>query len=77
MEDDYRWAKSRQWDVQTTARGSRFQLPGEMFQVCLRCITKELEEVIMETVGMGSVDDHIRDGQDFKEQASALTLISS
>lgn len=31
----------------------------------------------METVGMSSIDDHIRDSQDFKEQSCSLTLIGS
>lgn len=31
----------------------------------------------METVSVGSVDDHIRDSQDFEEQPGSLTLIGS
>lgn len=31
----------------------------------------------METVGMGAVDDHIRDSQDFEEQPGSLPLIGS
>lgn len=77
MEDDYRGTESGQRDIQTAASGSRLQLLGEMFQVRIRCIAKELEEVIMETVRVGSIDYHIRDGQDFKEQPRSLTLIGS
>lgn len=77
MEDDHSGAQRGQRDVQTTAGGRRLQLPGEMFQVGVGRITEELEEVVVETVGMGSVDDHIADGQDFEEQACSLTLICS
>lgn len=77
MEDNYCRAESGQWYVQSTTGGSRLQLSGEMFQVRIRCITKELEEIIMEAVSVGSVDDHIRDSQDFKEQPCTLTLIGS
>lgn len=77
MEDYYSRAQSGQRDVQTTAGGCRFQLPGEMFQIGIWCITKELEEIVMETVSVGSVDDHIRDSQDFEEQPGSLTLIGS
>lgn len=77
MEDDYCGTEGGQWDIQTAASGSRLQLLGEMFQVRIRCIAKELEEVVMETVRVGSIDYHIRDGQDFKEQPRPLTLIGS
>lgn len=77
MEDDHCGTESGQRDIQTTASGSRLQLLGEMFQVRIRCITKEFEEIIMETVRVGSIDYHIRDGQDFKEQPRSLTLIGS
>lgn len=77
VEDEHCGTKSRQRDIQTAARGSRLQLLGEMFQVCVRCITKELEEVVVETVRVGSIDDYIRDGQDLQEQPCSLTLIGS
>lgn len=77
VEDEYCRTQSRQRDIQTTASGSRLQLPGKMFQVCVRCVTKELEEIVVETVRVGSIDDYIRDGQDFKEQPCTLTLIGS
>lgn len=77
VEDDYCGTESGQRDIQTAASGSRLQLLGEMFQVRIRCITKELEEVVMETVRVGSIDHHIRDGQDFKEQPRSLALIGS
>lgn len=48
-----------------------------MFQVRVRCIAKELEEIVMETVRVGSIDYHVRDGQDFKEKPRTLTLIGS
>lgn len=48
-----------------------------MFQVGIRRITEELEQIVMETVCMGSVDDHIGDSQDFEEQPGSLTLIGS
>lgn len=77
VEDEHGGTKSRQRDVQTAASGRRLQLLGEMFQVCVRCIAKELEEIVMETVCVGSIDDDVRDGQDFKEQPCTLTLIGS
>ena len=77
MEDDYRRTQSGQRDVQTTAGGCRFQLPGEVFQVGIRRITKELEEIVVETVGMGPVNDHIGYSQHFEEQSGSLTLIGS
>lgn len=75
MEDDYTGAQSWEWDIQTTAGGGRFQLPGEMFEVCIWCVTEEFEQIVVQTVGMGSVNDHIRDSQDFEEQTRSLTLI--
>lgn len=77
VEDENCRTKSRQRDIQATAGGSRLQLLGEMFQVCVRCVTEELEEIVMETVRVGSIDDDIRDGQDLKEQPCSLTLIGS
>lgn len=62
MEDDDCRTQSGQRDVQTTASGCCFQLLGEMFQVGIWRITQELEEIVMKTVGVGSVDDDIRYG---------------
>lgn len=77
VEDEYCGTQSRQRDVQAAASGSRLQLLGEMFQVGIRCIAKELEEIVVEAVRVGSIDDYIRDGQDFKEQPCTLTLIGT
>lgn len=77
VEDDDPGAQSGQRDVQAAAGRGGFQLPGEMLQVGVRSVTQELEEVVMETVGVGSVDDHVRDGQDFEEQPGPLTLIGT
>lgn len=77
VENEYCRTESGQRHVQAAASGSRLQLLGEMLQVRVRRIAEELEEVVVETVRVGSVDDYIRDGQDFKEQPCALTLIGS
>lgn len=77
VEDDYCRTEGGQRDIQTAASGRRLQLLGKMFQVRVRCIAKELEEIVMETVRVGSIDYHIRDGQDFKEKPRTLTLIGS
>ena len=75
VEDDHPRTQSGQRDVQTTAGGGRLQLLGEMFQVGIWCVAEELEEIVVETVGVGPVDDHIGDSQDFEEQPGSLTLI--
>lgn len=77
VEDEHCRTEGGQRHIQTAASGGRLQLPGEMFQVRVRRVAQELEEVVVETVGVGSVDDYIRDGQDFEEQPCALTLIGS
>lgn len=48
-----------------------------MLEVCIGGVAEELEQVVVKTVGVGSVDDHVGDGQDFEEQACSLTLIDT
>lgn len=75
VKNDNGGAQGRQRNVQTTAGGGRLQLPGEVLQVGVRCVAEELEEIIMETVGVRPVDNHVRDGQNLKEKPCSLTLI--
>ena len=77
VEDDDSGAQGGQRDVQPTAGRGGLQLPGEVLQVGVRSVAKELEEVVMETVGVGTVDDQVGDGQDFEEQAGTLALVAS
>lgn len=48
-----------------------------MFEVSIRGVAQELEQVVVKTVGVGSVDDHVGNGQDFEEQTCSLTLIDT
>lgn len=74
MEDDDSRAQGGQRDIQAAARGGRLQLPGKVLQVGLRGVAQEFEKVVAETVSACPINDEIRDGQDFEEQAGSPTL---
>lgn len=77
VENDHRRAQGGQRHIQTTARRGRLQLSGEVFQISVRRVSEELKEIVMETVRMCAVDDHVRDRQDLEEKPRSLTLVSS
>lgn len=66
MEDDHRRAQGGQWDIQATAGCCGLQFLGEVLQVSIRSIPKELEEVVMKTVSVGAVNDEVGDGEHFE-----------
>ncbi|TNN31030.1 hypothetical protein EYF80_058817 [Liparis tanakae] len=74
-DDDHGGAQGGQRDVEAAAAGGRLQLPGEMFQVGVRRVAEELEEVVVEAVGVRPVDHHVADGEHLEEQACPLTLV--
>jgi len=77
MEDDHRRAQAGQRDIQTTAGGRGFQFLGEMLQVSIRGIPEELEEVIVEPVSVGAVDDEVGDGEHLEQEAGPLALFGA
>lgn len=77
VEDDHRGAQSGQRDVQAAASRGGFQLLGEMLQVSVRRIPEELEEVVVESVGVGAVDDEVGDGEDLEQEAGPLALFGA
>ena len=77
MEDDHCRSKGGQGHVEATAGRSGFQLLGEVFQVSVRGVTQELEEVVVETVGVGAVDDEIGDGEHLEQETGSLALFGT
>ena len=60
LEDDDGRPKRGEGHVQATAAREGPELRGEVLQVGIRRITKELKKVIVETVRLRAVDDKIR-----------------
>lgn len=77
MEDDNSRPQGGQRDIQATAGRCGLQLLGEMLQVSLRGVPEEFEEVIMETVCMGAVDDEVRDGKHLEQETGSLALFGA
>ena len=75
MEDDHGGAQRGEGHVQAAARRGGLQLPGEVLQVGVRGVAQELEQVVVETVGVRPVDDQVRHGQHLEEQPGALALV--
>lgn len=77
MEDNDCRAQGGQWDIQATAGCRGLQFLGEMLQVGVRSVPKELEEVIMETVSMGAVNDEVRNGEHLEQETGSLALFGT
>lgn len=77
MEDDHRRAQGGQWDIQAAAGRRGLQLLGEMLQVGVRGVPEELEEVIVQAVGMGAVNDEVRDGEHLEQETGSLALFGA
>lgn len=77
MEDDHRRAQGGQRHVQAAARRRGLQLLGEMLQVGVRGVAEELEEVVVETVGVGSIDDEVGHGEDLEQETGPLALFGA
>ena len=77
MEDDHRRAQRGQRDIQATAGRRGLQLLGEMLQVSIRGIPEELEQVIVEAVGVGAVNDEVGDGEHLEQEAGSLALFGT
>lgn len=77
MEDNHRRAQGGQWDIQAAAGRRSLQLLGEMPQVGIRGIPEELEEIIVETVSMGAVNDEVGDGEHLEQEAGSLALFGT
>ena len=75
VEDDHRGADAGQRDVQAAAGDGGLQLLGEVLQVGVGGVAQELEQVVVETVGVRPVDDQVRHGQHLEEQPGALALV--
>lgn len=63
MEDDHCRAQGGQRDIQAAAGRCGLQFLGEMLQVGVRGITEEFEEVVVQTVSVGAVNDEVGDGE--------------
>lgn len=77
MEDDHSRAQGGQWDIQATACRRGLQFLGEMLQVSIRCVPEELEEVIVETIGVGAVNDEVGDGEHLEQETGPLALFGT
>lgn len=77
MKDDHGRAKGGQRDVQAAACCRGLQLLGEVPQVSIRGIPKELEKVVVKTVGVGAVDDEVGDSEHLEQQTSSLALFGT
>lgn len=77
VKDDHGRPKGRQRDVQAAACRRGFQLLGEVPQVSIRGIPEELEKVVVKTVGVGAVDDEVRDSEHLEQQACSLALFGT
>ena len=77
MEDDHCRAQGGQRDIQATAGRRGLQLLGEMFQVSIRGIPEELEEVIVEAVSVGAVNNEVRDGEHLEQETGSLALFGT
>lgn len=77
MEDDHSGAQGGQWDIQATAGCCGLQFLSEMLQVGLRGVPEEFEEVVVETVSMGAVDDEVRDGEHLEQETGSLALFGT
>lgn len=77
VKDDHRRAQGGQWNIQATAGRRGLQFLGEMLQVSIRGVPEELEEVIMEAVGMGTVNDEVGDGENLEQETGSLALFGT
>lgn len=77
MEDDHCRAQGGQRDIQATAGCCGLQFLGEMLQVSIRGIAQKLEQVIMEAVGMGAVDDEVGYGEHLEQESGSLALFGA
>lgn len=77
VEDDHRRAQGGQWDIQATAGRCGLQLLGEMLQVSIRGVPEELEEVIVEAVSMGAVNNKVGDGENLEQETGSLALFGT
>lgn len=77
VEDDHGGAKGGQRDVQTAAGRRGLQLLGEVPQVGVGGVAQEFEEVVVEAVGVGAVDDEVGDGEHLEQEAGPLALLGA
>lgn len=77
MENHHRRAQRGQRDIQATAGRRGLQFLGEMLQVSIRGIPEELEQVIVEAVSMGAVNDEVGDGEHLEQEAGSLALFGT
>lgn len=77
MEDDHSRTQGGQRNIQTTAGRRSLQLLGEVLQIGVRRIPKKLEQVIVETVSVGAVDDEVRDGKHLQQETGSLALFGA
>lgn len=77
MENDHRRAQRGQRDIQATAGRRGLQFLGEMLQVSIRGIPEELEQVIVEAVSMGAVNDEVGDSEHLEQEAGSLALFGT
>lgn len=77
MEDHHRRAQGGQGHIQATAGCCGLQFLGEMLQVSIRSVAEELEEVVMEAVGVGAVNDEVRYGEHLEQETGSLALFGA
>lgn len=77
VEDDHGGAEGGQRDVQAAAGSCGLQLLGEVPQVGVGGVAQELEEVVVEAVGVRAVDDEVGDGQHLEQEAGPLALFGA
>ena len=77
VEDDHRGANAGQRDVQAAAGDGGLQLLGEVLQVGIGGVSQELEEVVVEAVGMRAVHDEVRDGEHLEQETGPLALLGA
>ena len=77
VEDDHRRADAGQGDVQPTSGYGGLELLGEVLQVRVRRVAQELEEVVVEAIGVRAVDDEVRDGEDLEQETGPLALLGA